>query len=159
MYLYAYQCIDEDESSYSQDSYSPRRDSRDRYSSGGYSPGESTARPNNDSQYFPSTNYFPPPPTAPVDGNLPNAPYPPYNPADYPPQNNYGAPPPPGGYAHEDMNPGNPYARQDQPHYYQARRGDENVSAPVPVHSGAEHPTPISTRGGFHPTHASARTS
>ncbi|KAF3051303.1 hypothetical protein E8E11_002658 [Didymella keratinophila] len=136
----------EDESAYSEGSYS-RRGSHEHYSPGGYSPGESTARPNNDSQYFPSTNYFPPPPTAPVDGNLPNAPYPPYNPADYPPHNNYGPPPPSGGYVHDDMNPGNPYARQDQNHYYQARRGDENVSAPVPVNSGAEHVTPISTRG------------
>lgn len=154
LHRHAYQCVDEDESAYSQDSHSPRRDSRERYSPGGYSPGESTARPNNDSGYFPSSNYFPPPPTAPVDGNLPNAPYPPYNPADYPPHNNYGPPPPSGGYIHEDMNPGNPYARQDQNHYYQARRGDDNVSAPVPVNSGAEHVTPISTRGGFNlPTH------
>ena len=137
---------DEDESAYSQGSYSP----------GQYSPGQSTGRPH-DPRYFPETNYFPPPPTAPaghVDGNLPNSPYPPYNPADYPPHNDYGPPPPAGGYVHEDMNPGNPYARQEQNHYYQARRGDDNVSAPVPKTSGTEHVTPISTRGGFRPTNA-----
>lgn len=89
-----------------------------------------------------------------VDGNLPNGPLPAYNPADYAPPNDYG-PPPPGGYAHDgDMNPGNPYARQDQNHYYQARRGDENVSAAVPKNSGTEHVPPASTRGGFRPTHA-----
>jgi hypothetical protein len=52
------------------------------------------------------------------------------------------------------MNPGNPYARQDQHQYYQARRGDDNVSAPVPKNSGTEHVTPDSTRGGSRPTHA-----
>lgn len=139
---------DEDESAYSQGSYSP---------GGRYSPGQSTAHPT-DARFFPETNYFPPPPSAPVghvDGNLPNAPYPPYNPADYPPQNDYGPPPPPGGYVHDgDMNPGNPYARQEQNHYHQARRGDENVSAPVPKTSGTEHATPMTTRGGFRPTHA-----
>lgn len=143
--------LDEDDSAYSQGSYSPGRP----YSPDRYSPGQSTAHPN-DSRYFPETNYFPPPPTAAVDGNHPNAPYPPYNPADYPPQNNYGPPQPPAGYVHEDMNPGNPYVqRQDQNHYYQARRGDENVSASVPKNSGTEHVTPVSTRGGSQPTHAS----
>lgn len=149
---HAYGSPDEDESAYSQDSYSPDG----RYSSDQYSPGQSTAH-GTDARYFPETNYFPPPPTAPaghVDGNLPNAPYPPYNPADYPPHNDYGPPSPPGGYVHDgDMNPGNPYARQDQNHYYQARRGDENVSAPAP-NSGAEHVTPASTRGGSRPTYA-----
>ncbi|KAJ8104568.1 hypothetical protein OPT61_g10689 [Boeremia exigua] len=140
----------EDESAYSQGSYSPGRP----YSPDRYSPGQSTARPN-DGRYFPETNYFPPPPTAAVDGNLPNAPYPPYNPADYPPRNDYGPPPAVGGYVHEDMNPGNPYVRPEQNHYYQARRGDENVSAPAPNNSGIEHVTPISTRGGFQPTDAS----
>jgi len=53
------------------------------------------------------------------------------------------------------MNPGNPYVRPEQNHYYEARRGDENVSAPVPNNSGTEHVTPISTRGGSQPTHAS----
>lgn len=103
----------DDDDAYSQDSYT-------------YSPGESTARPT-DTHYFPSTNYFPPPPTAPVDAN---APYPPYNPADYPAQNNYG---PPGGYIHDDanMNPGNPYVRQDHRQDYHARRADENVSLPA----------------------------
>ncbi|KAF2996408.1 hypothetical protein E8E13_001917 [Curvularia kusanoi] len=131
----------EEESAYSQSSYSPGR----RYSPDRYSPGQSTAHPN-DSRFFPETNYFPPPPTAPIDNGAHNAPYPPYNPADYPPPpNNYG--PPAGGYVHEDMNPGNPYARQEQNHYQQARRGDENVSAPAPKNSGTEHVTPISTRG------------
>ncbi|KAF1357882.1 hypothetical protein EJ07DRAFT_180498 [Lizonia empirigonia] len=136
----------DDESAYSQGSYSPGG----RYSPGQYSPGQSTAPPT-DARYFPETNYFPPPPTAPVghvDGNLPNGPLPAYNPADYAPPNDYGPPPPPGGYAHDgDMNPGNPYARQDQNHYYQARRGDENVSAAVPKNSGTEHVPPASTRG------------
>ena len=149
-YKYTYGLSDEDESSYSQGSYSPSG----RYSPGQYSPGQSTAHPN-DPRYFPETNYFPPPPTAPtghIDGNLPNAPYPPYNPADYPPQNDYGPPPPAGGYVHEDMNPGNPYARQEQNHYYQARRGDDNVSAPAPKNSGTEHVTLASARGGSRPT-------
>jgi hypothetical protein len=54
------------------------------------------------------------------------------------------------------MNPGNPYARQDQTHYHQTRRGDENVSATAPRNTGTEHATPILTRGGSQPTHASA---
>lgn len=54
------------------------------------------------------------------------------------------------------MNPGNPYARQDQNHYHQARRGDENVSATAPKNTGTEDATPILTRGWSQPTHAFA---
>ncbi|KAH8727869.1 hypothetical protein GQ44DRAFT_738042 [Phaeosphaeriaceae sp. PMI808] len=129
---------------------SPPGDEDSAYSTGSYSPYDSprpsTTHPN-ESRFFPETNYFPPPPTAPpVDHNTP---YPPYNPADYPPpQANY-EPGHPSGFVHapphEDLNPGNPYARpaqQQQPHdayYGQSRRPDDNVSALAPITSGTEH--------------------
>ncbi|KAF2031103.1 hypothetical protein EK21DRAFT_100033 [Setomelanomma holmii] len=117
------------------------------YSTGSYSPYDSprtsTAHPG-DSRFFPETNYFPPPPTAPVDHN---APYPPYNPADYPPPpSTIYEPGHPSGFVHppqEDLNPGNPYAhpppQQHDAYYGQPRRPDDNVSASAPVASGNEH--------------------
>jgi hypothetical protein len=89
-----------------------------------------------------------------VDHN-PNTPYPPYNPADYPPgpESTY-EPNHPSQFVnppHEDMNLGNPYAPQHQQHdayYGQPRRTDDNVSAPVPDHSGNEHYNFASARGG-----------
>ncbi|KAF2822809.1 hypothetical protein CC86DRAFT_457991 [Ophiobolus disseminans] len=116
-----------------------RRDEDSAYSTGSYSPYDSprpsTAHPN-DSRFFPETNYFPPPPTAPVDHG---APYPPYNPADYPPPpSTVFEPNHPAGYVNpppEDMNHGNPYAHPQQQHdayYGQPRRPDDNVSAPAP---------------------------
>lgn len=141
MFLYP---LGEDDSAYSTGTYSPD-----------YSPQPSTVHPN-DSRFFPETNYFPPPPTVPVDHN-PNAPYPPYNPADYRPGQQSHYAPPPSNYVHaphEDLNPGNPYAHQHQqhdPYYSQQRRPDDNVSAPVPANSGNEHFTSNSARGGSRP--------
>ncbi|RAR09993.1 hypothetical protein DDE83_005208 [Stemphylium lycopersici] len=125
-----------------------RREEDSAYSTGTYSPYDSptpsTAHPN-DSQYFPQTNYFPPPPNVPVDHNA-HAPYPPYNPADYPPgpQSAY-EPNHPSRYVnppHDDVHVGNPYApppQHHEPYYGQPRRTDGNVSAPVPDPVGNEH--------------------
>ncbi|KAG9389391.1 DUF3824 multi-domain protein [Pyrenophora tritici-repentis] len=125
-----------------------RREEDTAYSTSTYSPYDSptssTAHPD-DSRYFPETNYFPPPPSAPVDHN-PNNPYPPYNPADYPPgpQSTY-EPNHPSQFVnppHNDLHPGNPYAppQQQQDFYYgQPRHPDDNVSAPVPDHGAKEH--------------------
>ena len=132
--------LGEEDSAYSTGTYSPD-----------YSPQPHNAHPN-DSRYFPETNYFPPPPTAPIDNS--HGPYPAYNPADYPPgqQHNYG--PPPAGYVqppHDDVNLGNPYAPQHQqhdPYYNQQRRHDDNVSAPAPINSGDGHVAFASARGG-----------
>jgi hypothetical protein len=122
------------------------------YSTGSYSPYDSprpsTSHPN-DSRFFPETNYFPPPPTAPVDHQ---APYPPYNPADYPPPpSTTFEPGHPAGFVHappDDINHGNPYAPQQPTAYYgQPRRPDDHVSDPAPVASGNEHSF-ASARGG-----------
>ncbi|CAN9476105.1 unnamed protein product [Alternaria alternata] len=133
-----------------------RREDDSAYSTGTYSPYDSptpsTAHPN-DSRFFPESNYFPPPPTAPVDHN-PNNPYPPYNPADYPPPPSAYEPNHPSQFVnppHEDLHLGNPYAPQHQqqhePYYGQPRRGGDNVSAPVPDHGGNEHYNFASARG------------
>jgi len=147
--------VGEDDSAYSTGTYSPYD-----------SPQSSTAHPStahtNDSRFFPETNYFPPPPNAPVEQHTP---YPPYNPADYPPapQSAY-EPPHPSHFVHqppapEDLNFGNPYApppapqQQQQPHHdpyhnNHARRShpDDNVSAPAPdrFQKPAEYSTPAS---------------
>ncbi|EAT89617.2 hypothetical protein SNOG_02886 [Parastagonospora nodorum SN15] len=119
------------------------------YSTGSYSPYDSprpsttsTSHPN-DSRFFPESNYFPPPPTAPIDHQ---APYPPYNPADYPPPpSTTFEPSHPSTYVHpphDDINHGNPYAPpQHQSNYYygQPRRPDDNVSAFAPVAAKTEH--------------------
>lgn len=50
------------------------------------------------------------------------------------------------------MNYGNPYAPQHQDaQYNQRRHPDDNVSAPAPDHSGDEHTTFASARGGSRP--------
>ncbi|KAH3962657.1 hypothetical protein HBH51_172380 [Parastagonospora nodorum] len=126
-----------------------RRDEDSAYSTGSYSPYDSprpsttsTSHPN-DSRFFPESNYFPPPPTAPIDHQ---APYPPYNPADYPPPpSTTFEPSHPSTYVHpphDDINHGNPYAPpQHQSNYYygQPRRPDDNVSAFAPVAAKTEH--------------------
>ncbi|KAL1794257.1 hypothetical protein ACET3X_007678 [Alternaria dauci] len=133
-----------------------RREDDSAYSTGTYSPYDSptpsTAHPN-DSRFFPETNYFPPPPSAPVDHN-PNNPYPPYNPADYPPPPSAYEPNHPSHFVnppHEDLHLGNPYApqhhQQHEPYYGQPRRGGDNVSAPVPDYGGKEHYNFASARG------------
>lgn len=118
-----------------------RRDEDSAYSTGSYSPYDSprpsTAHPN-DSQYFPQSTYFPPPPTVPVNEPVHhNAPYPPYNPADYPPPpSTVFEPNHPSGYVHappppsDDLNHGNPYARpsaNNQPYYGQPRHPGDNI--------------------------------
>ncbi|PYH46078.1 DUF3824 domain-containing protein [Aspergillus saccharolyticus JOP 1030-1] len=77
-------------------------------------PSPAAPRPIDDHQYYPNTNYFPPPP-----GSAPRTEPAPYNPADYPP------PPgavPPQPYAH----PAHP---QPEPYAPRPRRVEENVSA------------------------------
>ncbi|OAL01423.1 hypothetical protein IQ06DRAFT_316355 [Phaeosphaeriaceae sp. SRC1lsM3a] len=135
------------------------------YSTGSYSPYDSprpsTAHPN-DSQYFPQSTYFPPPPTVPVNEPVHhNAPYPPYNPADYPPPpSTVFEPNHPSGYVHappppsDDLNHGNPYARpsaNNQPYYGQPRHPGDNVSASAPAAPGNEHIF-SSARGGSEKT-------
>ncbi|RAL15072.1 DUF3824 domain-containing protein [Aspergillus homomorphus CBS 101889] len=77
-------------------------------------PPPAAPRPIDDHQYYPNTNYFPPPP-----GSAPRTEPAPYNPADYPP------PPgavPPQPYAHSARPGPEPYAPRP-------RRVEENVSA------------------------------
>lgn len=122
------------------------------YSTGSYSP--TNTAPSQDSRYFPETNYFPPPPTQPVDA--PYTPYNDYNPAHYPPPNMSNLPPT--GYTPPPVNhePGNPYA----PHDNRARRPDDNVSAPSNpehIHSGGSRLSPAHKSNVANPLSASDR--
>ncbi len=65
------QTLGEEDSAYSTGTYSPD-----------YSPQASHAQPH-DGRQFPEGNYFPPPPTAPVENNHHNG-YPPYKPIRIP---------------------------------------------------------------------------
>ena len=83
------------------------------------SPHAAPHQPHPDPNYYPQSNYFPPPP-----GSTPNlnATPQPYNPADYPPPP--GAAPPPEPYSYGAPGPG------PEPYAPRPRRADENVSAP-----------------------------
>ncbi|KAJ5218374.1 uncharacterized protein N7498_000473 [Penicillium cinerascens] len=92
------------------------------------SPHAAPHHPIPDPNYYPQSNYFPPPP-----GSTPNlnATTQPYNPADYPPPP--GAAPPPEPYSYGAPAPGpEPYGPAPGPEPYapRPRRADENVSAP-----------------------------
>ncbi|RAH50114.1 uncharacterized protein BO95DRAFT_470649 [Aspergillus brunneoviolaceus CBS 621.78] len=91
-----------------------RSDEEAPYQHDPYPPSPAAPRPIDDHQYYPNTNYFPPPP-----GSAPRTEPAPYNPADYPP------PPgavPPQPYAHPAHPESDPYAPRP-------RRVEENVSA------------------------------
>ncbi|KAF9885290.1 hypothetical protein FE257_013091 [Aspergillus nanangensis] len=93
--------------------YDDRREPyEDSYSSEPYAPSPSV-QPALDNQFYPNSNYFPPPP-----GSGPR-PAPAYNPGDYPPPLGAVNPPQPYGY---------PSPPVPEPYAPRPRRADENVS-------------------------------